>query len=641
MDQITTNEPRSKSADLVSENIARLGQLFPEVLKEGHIDMDVLRDLIGDYADTPDERFCLNWAGKAQARREAQKQSTGTLRPCHEESVDWETTQNVYIEGDNLEVLKLLQKSYHGRVKMIYIDPPYNTGKDFVYKDDYNDNIQNYLELTGQDRSLRTNTESDGRYHSNWLNMMYPRLKLARNLLAEDGVIFISIDDNEVAQLRKLCDEVFGEDNFRNILAVRRYDKNLNIQFVDKGLRTFNVGFEYILCYSRSHDFYFNPIYKESDTERQTIGYWKGLWNSADRPTMRYDILGVTPLSGQWKWSKERAQVAVENYKIFQAEFSSKMTLEEYWISTGQNMEFIRRNNNGAGQNQGVENWIAPSEGKLRNTNWTDLFASKNEAIINGLFDFPKNVEVIKNLIIGSINEKSLILDFFSGSATTAHAVMQLNAEDGGNRRYIMVQLPEPCPEDNPYKNICEIGKERIRRAAAKIRQAQRAKQTDLFAEEHPLDTGFRVFKLDSSNINAWDDTPEHLEASLEHSLFNIKQGRSEVDLLYEILIKYGLSLTESVNVHRIAGITVYEIGAGALIACLADTHADSPSSTTSAITTEVAEGIGKLWEQVRPEGESMECRVVFRDAGFVNDTDKANVILTLKQHGILNVASI
>ena len=208
-----TNIPQaeSKSADLVAQNLEQLKQIFPEVIKEGRVDFEALNDLLGNYADTPEERFALNWAGKANARREAQKRSTGTLRPCPEDSVDWDSTENLYIEGDNLEVLKLMQKSYHSRVKMIYIDPPYNTGKDFVYKDNYKDNLQNYLEQTGQDKKLSTNTESDGRFHSNWLNMMYPRLKLARNLLTEDGVIFISIDDNEVANLRKICDEVFGE----------------------------------------------------------------------------------------------------------------------------------------------------------------------------------------------------------------------------------------------------------------------------------------------------------------------------------------------------------------------------------------------------------------------------------------------
>lgn len=214
MQKINIPQAESQSADLIQENIEQLKQIFPEVIKEGWVDFDALNDLLGNYTDIPEERFYLNWAGKANARREAQKRSTGTLRPCPEESLDWDTTENLYIEGDNLEVLKLLQKSYHSRVKMIYIDPPYNTGKDFVYKDNYSDNMKNYLEQTGQDKKLSTNTESDGRYHSNWLNMMYPRLKLSRNLLAEDGVIFISIDDNEVANLRKICDEIFGEENF-------------------------------------------------------------------------------------------------------------------------------------------------------------------------------------------------------------------------------------------------------------------------------------------------------------------------------------------------------------------------------------------------------------------------------------------
>ncbi|KAF5056141.1 DNA methylase [anaerobic digester metagenome] len=243
-----TNIPQaeSKSADLVAQNLEQLKQIFPEVIKEGRVDFEVLNDLLGNYGDTAEERFCLNWAGKANARREAQKRSTGTLRPCPEESVDWDTTENLYIEGDNLEVLKLLQKSYHSRVKMIYIDPPYNTGKDFVYKDNYADNMKNYLELTGQDKKLSTNTESDGRYHSNWLNMMYPRLKLARNLLTDDGVIFISIDDNEVANLRKVCDEIFGEENFVAQFPWRKRTAKSDVPF---GV---SQDFEWILVFSKT-----------------------------------------------------------------------------------------------------------------------------------------------------------------------------------------------------------------------------------------------------------------------------------------------------------------------------------------------------------------------------------------------------
>mgnify|MGYP000998547134 CR=1 FL=1 len=636
-----TNIPQaeSKSADLVAQNLEQLKQIFPEVIKEGRVDFEVLNDLLGNYGDTAEERFCLNWAGKANARREAQKRSTGTLRPCPEDSVDWDSTENLYIEGDNLEVLKLLQKSYHSRVKMIYIDPPYNTGKDFVYKDNYADNMKNYLELTGQDKKLSTNTESDGRYHSNWLNMMYPRLKLARNLLTDDGVIFISIDDNEVANLRKVCDEIFGEENFRNMIQVRRYDKNLNRQFMDDGLITLNVGLEQILIYGKNSQTKLSPVFRVSNDNRANTGYWKGFWNNANRPTMRYDILGFTPEDGQWKWQKEVAKEAVKNYQDYIDHYSSQMSIEEYWISTGKSKKFIKRNSNGQGKNKGVEHWIAPTDGILRNSNWSDLLASKPTGV-DIPFDSPKNVEVLIELIkLSGADTDDLILDFFSGSATTAHAVMQLNAEDDGNRKYICVQLPEATPEDSEarkagYITIPEIAKERIRRAGKKILEEQKAKveKEGLFTEEpKKLDTGFKVFKLDSSNINAWDSNPDNLETALNNSLFNIKTERSEDDLLYEILIKYGIELTEKINRHTIDGKTVYEMGAGSLMVCLADS-----------LSTAVADGIGKLYKAVSPEGVDGNCRVVFKEAGFDgSDEVKTNTLLILKQHGITNVATV
>ena len=319
-----TNIPQaeSKSADLIAQNLEQLKQIFPEVIKEGKVDFEALNDLLGNYGDTAEERFALNWAGKANARREAQKRSTGTLRPCPEESVDWDSTENLYIEGDNLEVLKLMQKSYHSRVKMIYIDPPYNTGKDFVYKDNYTDNMKNYLELTGQDKKLSTNTESDGRYHSNWLNMMYPRLKLARNLLAEDGVIFISIDDNEVANLRKICDEIFGEENFVGEFIWRK--KNGGGQAKEY----FVIEHEYILVYKSTDAFvWFDTIedrdlveFKKTDEQGKykitKLAKWGNTARREDRPSMYFSLRApdgceVFPVApdgndGRWRVGKER-----------------------------------------------------------------------------------------------------------------------------------------------------------------------------------------------------------------------------------------------------------------------------------------------------------------------------------------------
>ncbi|MDR0995915.1 MAG: site-specific DNA-methyltransferase [Tannerella sp.] len=640
MDKITTNDPRSKSADLVADNLARLAQLFPETVKEGKVDKDALLDLIGDTDDTPDERFCLNWAGKAQARREAQKQSLGTLRPCPAESVDWDTTQNVYIEGDNLEVLKLLQKSYHAQVKMIYIDPPYNTGKDFVYKDDYNDNIKNYLKLTGQDRSLGTNTESDGRYHSNWLNMMYPRLKLARNLLRDDGVIFISIDDHEVAQLRKLCDEIFGEDNFVAQIIWERAFAPVNL------MKHFSTSHDYALCYSKNIEEAVCNGIRRTDTANERYqnpdNDIRGVWSSSDisvGPAVQANIYPITTPSG-----RVVEPPAGRSWSLSKKAFFERLQDNRIWFgSDGDGVPRIKRFLSDL-RKEGITpmtiwKYVDVGHSQEATKALKELFDGQN------LLDYPKPIAYIKRMLELYTASDSLILDFFSGSATTAHAVMQLNAEDEGRRKYIMVQLPEPCPEGSEaatagYKNICEIGKERIRRAGRKVLSLpvvspqlpiDFSENRELTTDHYSLDTGFRVYKLDSSNINAWDDTPENLEPSLDNALDNIKQGRSEEDVLYEILIKYGLPLTEQVTKHDIAGHAVYEVGAGTLIVCLSD----------RGINIDTAEGIGELWESVRPEGEGVKCNVVFRDSGFDSDTDKTNVLLTLKQHGILNVASI
>ena len=628
-----------KSADLIQENLEQLKQVFPEVIKEGKVDFEALNDLLGNYTDTAEERFCLNWAGKANARREAQKRSTGTLRPCPDESVDWDTTENVYIEGDNLEVLKLLQKSYHSRVKMIYIDPPYNTGKDFVYKDNYTDNMKNYLELTGQDKKLSTNTESDGRYHSNWLNMMYPRLKLARNLLTDDGVIFISIDDNEVANLRKICDEVFGEENFVGEFIWRK--KNGGGQAKEY----FVIEHESILVYKKSDTFvWFDPIesrnsneFKKSDIHGKykitKLAKWGNTARREDRPSMYFALIApngsdVFPIApdgndGRWRVGRERMTYLKENNLI-------------HWE--------IKNNEWLAYEKEYFDNQLKTIKDRsilytLANTGdgtnvLTYLFERKD------IFENPKPIEMLSFFLNRGTLANDIILDFFSGSATTAHAVMQLNAEDGGNRKYICAQIPEPTPEESEarkagYTTITEIAKERIRRAGKKIVEEQKEKaekEGGLFAEEPAkLDIGFKVFKLDSSNVNTWDTNPDNLESSVPNTLFNIKIDRSEDDLLYEILIKYGIELTEKVNTHTIADKTVYEMGAGSLIVCLAD-H----------LTTDVAEGIGKLYEEVSPDGIDINCRVVFKDSGFNgSDEVKTNTMLILKQHGILNVASV
>lgn len=660
MDKITLDHPDSQSADLVANHIDTLSQIFPEVIKEGKVDFEALQDILGNYADTSEERFQLNWAGKSQARREAQKRSTGTLRPCPEDSVDWDTTEHLYIEGDNLEVLKLLQKSYYKKVKMIYIDPPYNTGKDFVYKDNYIDNMTNYLEISGQDRSLGTNTESEGRYHSNWLNMMYPRLKLARNLMTDDGVIFISIDDNEFVNLKKICDEIYGEENFEaNIIPI-----------VNPGGRDYKqvaITNEYLLMYSKSSISILNEIPKDIE-----FPFWdsKGGYNvrelrnrnpkfhSKNRPNLFYPFyvnpnnikndyctvsleqnesycIEVKPYNSEgkesvWRWGKIKAKENLVENNHDLSQILAKQKSDGNW-------NIYEKNRRTTTKIKSV--W---DETEMRTENGTrevrGLFG-------NTFFDHPKPVELIKRSVLVGTEENDLILDFFSGSATTAHAVMQLNSEDGGNRRYIMVQLPESTPEDSDarktgYKTIAEIGKERIRRAGKKIVEelkAKQAKEGALFAEEpKKLDIGFKVFKLDSSNINTWDSSPSNLEGALYNSVQNIKSDRTELDLLYEILLKYGIDLVQPINEHVLVGKKVYEMGAGALIVCMAD-H----------VKPEVAEAIAQLWKEVKPttidesSKAAINCRVVFKDNGFDDNNDKTNVLQILKQHGIDNVVTI
>lgn len=649
-----TNIPQaeSKSADLIAQNLEQLKQIFPEVIKEGKVDFEALNDLLGNYGDTAEERFCLNWAGKANARREAQKRSTGTLRPCPEESMDWDTTENLYIEGDNLEVLKLLQKSYHSRVKMIYIDPPYNTGKDFVYKDNYTDNMKNYLELTGQDKKLSTNTESDGRYHSNWLNMMYPRLKLARNLLTDDGVIFISIDDNEVANLRKVCDEVFGEENFVSDIIWQKKtgaSDSVSISTITESILVYvKNAINVANIFSKNTESYDLNRYKYKDEFHQHRGPY--YIDNLDRGGLQYsDSLNysiecpdgtITYPNGRkeykndgwiWKWSKEKIEWARKNKFI---EFRKSDNKESGWSVCYKN--YLRVDN----ENKPIER-AAPHKNLITSILNANSSADMKFLFTERVFQYTKPVDLIAFFIkMVKQDLSSIILDFFSGSATTAHAVMQLNAEDGGNRKYICVQLPEQTPEDSEarkagYATIPEIAKERIRRAGKKIVEEQKTKaenQGGLFTEEEKkLDIGFKVFKLDSSNINAWDSNPDNLEASLHNSLFNIKEDRSEDDLLYEILIKYGIELTEKINSHIIDGKTVYEMGAGSLIVCLADS-----------LSTAVADGIGKLYKEVSPEGVDANCRVVFKEVGFNgSDEVKTNTLLILKQHGITNVATV
>ena len=612
-----------ESEDLVGDRIEQLKRMFPEIVTErgfgerereskgSGIDFDKLKLLLGEEVDEgqEQERYAFTWPGKKDAIRQSQTPSTATLRPCVEKSRgrDGEDgsfdSDNIYIEGDNLEVLKLLQRGYHGKVKMIYIDPPYNTGHDFVYKDKFGDTIKNYKEQAGL--ANQSNADTSGRYHSDWCSMMYPRLRLARELLSDDGFIAISIGEEEETNLRNICNEVFGEANYRNQIAVRRYDKNLNLQFVSSGLSTMNVGLEYVFVYSKLPVSKMAPLYRSSKDERGQFGYWKGFWNNADRPTMRYDVLGVIPTDGQWKWKKEVADEAVANYEQYLADFSDKMTLEEYWVATGKTKRFIRRNEKGAGKNQGVEHWVAPSEGILRNSNWSDLLVSKPAG--NGIpFDSPKNPELIAALIdMLGIQKGGIVLDFFSGSATTAEAAICKNAGDGGNRRFVLVQIPERVSDD--WDTLCQVGEERIRRAGNSIKAEIEQENAQLKLGEEPKqlpDIGFRVFALDESGI----EKPRPGELVLDV----VKPDRSDMDIVFEMMLKWGLELTLPVEQEDAAGYPIYSVACGELVCCLAD-----------GLTMDALEAIADMEPR----------RVLMRDS-ILTDTLKLNAVQAFKRVG-------
>ena len=614
------------SVDGTQLNLEALYQIAPSCFTEVKndktgelrhvVNFKTLRQLLGDNAvEDADEMYQFTWPGKQEARREAARPTTKTLRPVIEDSVDWDNTQNLYIEGDNLEVLKLLQKSYMGKVKMIYIDPPYNTGNDFVYDDDFAVSQDDYDLFAGNVDELgnryRKNTEANGRFHSDWCSMMYSRLMVARSLLTEDGVIFISIDDGELNNLKRICDEIFGSTNFRNTILVRRRIKSLNSQFAGNGLATMNVAFEYILVYAKSDSFLMEAL-RQKKAESSTKGRWDVFWSNADRPTMRYDILGFTPATGQWRNSREKAEIAITNYKKYLEEYSEKMSLEEYYALTGIK-DFIRRIPNAVGKNGGVQHWVAPSDSMLRTSNWTDIEVSQIGKEIDIPFDNPKSKLLIIELAKLIRNDRNfVVIDFFSGSSTTAHAVMQLNAEDRGNRKYIMVQLPEETPEDSEarragYNTIPEIAKERIRRAGKKIKEENKDK-----AGIETLDTGFRVFRLSDSNFEEVKKSPgEYNQSQLDLFLNNVKSDRTDLDLLFGAMLNWGVQLSLPMTSEEVDGKMIYSVNDGDLVACFAE---------------DITENIVKAMADKQP------LRVLFRDSCFDRDDAKINVFETLKQ---------
>lgn len=664
-----------ESMNIERENIKRLKEIFPEVFTEDKIDFEKLQLILGEDIEESEERYSFNWNGKRDAIRLSQTPTTGTLRPDKDNSKNWDETENLYIEGDNLEVLKLLQKSYHRKIKMIYIDPPYNTGTDIIYKNDFSDSIKYYKAFTGQIDSegydISTNTESDGKFHTNWLNMMYPRLRLARNLLTDDGIIIISIDDYEFYNLKKICDEIFGEYNFvgniitrcnpqgrgkDNIDPVHEYNfiyaKNIDKMPKLKIEREKNKNeYNYLIRsgtnsrkFERPRRFYplliknnqvscitfdeYNKIYVDGEFDEVFL---KDLESRYAR--RGYKVIYPIAQNGEekvWQRKFERVYKECDSYIYENGQVKTPAlkhrTPQSLWLDE-------KYSNSGSGTNVLI-----------------DLF--------DGLkpFDFPKSYKTVKDFVSLFVDtDDFIVLDFFSGSSTTAHAVMDLNAEDKGNRKFIMVQLPESIKsyyqradkdrkkelkkvmdfleENNKELVLTEVGKERIRRAGDKILENLKEKYEKASEEERKnmknpddLDIGFKSFKLDSSNIKEWN--PEYMDKdfTMEDLVNNFVPNRNEEDILYEIILKYGIDLTAPIEEHKVNGKTIYNVGFGAIYICL-DNHIDN----------DVVEEILKLNE----ENKMPNPMVVFKDTGFKNDEIKLNAKLSLNDNGIEEVVSI
>ena len=587
-----------RSMDISAEKKAGLKQLFPGAFtetKDEHgnlvesIDFDQLKAELGEYSDLFEgrrERYGMDWPGKKDCLKIIQQPSIGTLKPCREESVNFDTTENLFIEGDNLEVLKLLQKSYFGKVKMIYIDPPYNTGNEFIYPDDYTESLETYLSYAGllddEGRKFSTNTPNEGRFHTKWLNMMYPRLYLARNLLRDDGVIFISIDDNEVSNLRKLCDGIFGEENFvANIVWQKKYTRANDAKW-------FSDNHDHILCYA--YDKERLQIRQLDRTEEQLSAYAnpdnhpKGPWKATPLHaksgtnvspfTFKNGVMWAPPAGTFRRFNDDTMSRLDENKEIWFGENGHQIP---------QRKSFLREIKKGVTP---ITIWEYKEVGHSHEAN-NELKALG----LLGFFNNPKPVRLLKRMIqLTDIeNKNGVVLDFFAGSSTSAQAVIDINKEDGGNRKFVMVQLPEPCDGDSEaykagYKSIADIGKERIRRVIKKIEEEQATKKNDrqmklpgTEEEKPPLDLGFKVFKLDRSNFRVWDGRDpdislEKLEEQLALQVDHVDPEAGPEDILYELLLKAGFMPMERVERLEMAGKTVYSIAEGALLICLEDT---------------------------------------------------------------------
>ncbi len=600
------NKLNMKSKDFVQNNINKIGEIFPNVITEVKdekgiitkaIDFEILQQELSDeIVEGNKESYQLTWPGKKEAIVAANTPIDKTLRPVKEDSLNWDTTENLYIEGDNLEVLKLLQESYLGKIKCIYIDPPYNTGNDLIYRDNFVQDKDEYLEESGQvdedGNRLFLNTEYNGRYHSDWLTMIYPRLKLARNLLSEDGVIFISIDDNEVHNLRKICDEVFGERNFISSFTWKRRSG------ANDAKNNVSIDHEYIIAYAKSFEFEFNGITKEFKNYKNPDNDPKGEWirdnltcgkTASQRPNLFFPI--TDPKTGiiyecdpshVWRFEKNKMDELIKQGKILFPENKNgrpayKRHRAEIRSNTKPFSSILQTKLN------------AMATRKLRR-----MFGVQ-------VFDYSKTVGLLKQLSCQATQDDSIVLDFFAGSATTAHAVMELNAEDGGNRKYIIVQLPELTDEKSEaykagYENISEIGKERIRRAGKKIKEETGA----------DIDYGFRVYKVDSTNMKDVYYHPDELaQKMLEQLESNIKEDRTGIDLLTQIMLETGLELSLPMETEEIRGKEVHFVAGNSLVACF-DENIDE--------------------ELIEEMAEIKPLRAVFRDNSFKSCPDKINL---------------
>lgn len=648
--------------DIAEENIAKLKQLFPEICCEDKVDLEKLKQVLGEYVDDDTERYNFTWNGKGQTLKLSQTPSMGTLRPCREKSKNWDDTDNLYIEGDNLEVLKLLQKSYYGKVKMIYIDPPYNTGNDFVYKDDFKDGIENYKTITGQLDDLGHNKSSrneiSGRYHTDWLNMIYPRLRIARNLLTDDGVIFISIDDNESGNLRYICNEIFGEDNYLECfhIQVRYGNKSLNEK------DNFQKLIEEVLIYAKDKKkfvphkpyeqyniakFCNEIIELESGNVIELGGKKVTVFKPGQYKITKHNQGSLTLLKDTWATGS--VLKGNTSGKFFDKYLGSRKEKDGvgclykvegigedglgYRYFTGPKKESATKGQFYSGVpisrlddlERGIE-----SRKYRPIINYYDYSADFGNIRTEGNVDFrtgKKPVKMIRHFLDIVGDKEGLYMDFFSGSASTAHAIMQANADDGGHRKFIMVQLPEIIKKDEDYyragfHNICEIGEKRISNVGEEIKQNYNENKQltiDNKAVELP-DIGFKVFELDSSNIKKWQPDDEQVETTLLSNIDNFVPERTEIDVVYEIMLKLGIDLSYHIEEKEIVGGKIYLIGIGSLMICLDDD-----------ITTEMAEAMIKLHNELQPE----IWKVVFKDNGFKDDGTKINVLELFKSAGL------